>query len=181
MISRKKRTNRTSSRYPRLIRNWVRGWRKSLIARLEYGENEANVPVVNAIPSRRVLEEPHAAKKRRNGGLKEARRAERRAERGAKREESPRKKERVLSRQRNRRGAFSPSTSAVGNAIGTPTFSRERLFLPIPELEPNGNFLLEAKRHVFRGCTNFRKSQSTRDFEPLVVNIANLYRTSLSE
>lgn len=76
------------SRHPRMIRTWMCGWRKSLVVWPAYGENEVDVPVVSAIPSRRVLEEPRAAKKRRNGGWKRVRR-----------EGAPEKEERILSRR----------------------------------------------------------------------------------
>lgn len=109
--------------------------------------------------------------RRRSGG-----RAERRRKRGL-----PRKEERILSCRgdpgRDRRGAFSPSTSAVGNATGRPIFpSKDCSFLLPTETKRKLPFR-RTKRHVFRDCTIFRRSQLTIS---TVVNIVNLCRTILS-
>lgn len=140
-----------TSQYPRLIRNWVRGWRKSLVARPEHGESEANVSVVSAIPSRRVLEEPHAAKKRRNGGLKEARRER----------EPPKKKRGPLSRQRGSSGRVQSVHVRCRERDRTTNFPARDCFCLFPTGTERKLPFRRTKRHVFRGCTNFRRSRST--------------------
>lgn len=153
--------------YPRLIRNWVRGWRKSLVARSEHGESEANVPVVSAIPSRRVLEEPHAAKKRRNGGLK-----------GARKEREPPKKKigplshwlsgrvqsvHVRCRERDRKTDFFARDCSCLFPTGTERKLPSR----------------RTKRHVFRGCTNFRSRSTVSSLRLLWISCESLSSNDL--
>lgn len=122
--------------------------------------------VVSAILSRRVLEEPHAAKKRRNGGLKEAPKEE-----GEGAENPPKKRQGPLSTV----GARSVRPRPLSGTRPEDRFSlRESRFFPFPtgtERElPSGRI----KRHVFRGCTNSRRSQSTSSRDSsILVNTAN--------
>lgn len=161
------------SRHHRLIRNWVCGWRKSLVVRPAYGESEVGVPVVSAIPSRRVLEEPHAAKKRRNGGWK-----------GARREGAPEKEERILScrgdcRVGTRRSVRPRPLSETrpedrsSRAIASSCLREEpkRKHLPLRRI----------KRRVFRVCARIPEDllhQSSRESR-LIVNVGNLRWTIL--
>lgn len=114
------------------------------------------MPVVSAIPSRRVLEEPCAVKKRQNGRLKKA----------LKERESSKKKKgsclaegvvgiqsvHVLSRERDRKTDFPREKPAS-------SYSRQEL---------NGNFLLVEVKDTSSTVAQFHSEdlkQSFRDFE----------------